>query len=844
MNTSILKKIAITFAGLGVLAAGVAAYVFFIRLGYLEPEPRRNMASAHVRESVDVYRDSYGVPHIYGNSTEDVMFALGYTMAEDRLFQIEMMRRASSGELAAAFGSRLVRYDKYSRLGAYTKDELSSMLDGMPPPDRRAFVTMVEGINHYVHEAIDNPDDKLPVEFGSMGIELKPFTPTDVLAAISTILRKFGSSGGTELTNQSFLQAMSERYGEDGAQVIFDDILPLTDPDAYAIALDQEQAPVFNAGQADLQLDQYLSPEALNDALALQSRETEMADVLSSVGLSRGASRTIVIGPERSATGNPLILQGTADGSEVHLSSPEFEFAGLAIAPMGLPTQGRNLTAGTVITTGERDTIDIFAVQTHPEDKYKYLYKGEWLQMDVRRETIEVKDGESITYEIARTVHGPVVMRDEAMNKAYAKRWAMWMEEANIWASVLGNLKSDSAEDYAERLDQGFASNTNISYADIDGNFGFKHTGNLPIRALDVDPRLPANGDGSEDWTGMHAHSEHPGLSNPDKGYIHAWNNNPATGTVYGDGARWGKHFRTHLPLELIESRDKISLEDLKEFNRVISASYYTVDLTLTSPKFFAAYFSEAAAATDNPRVAEAAKLMLDWDGLFTDADKDGYYDHPGQILFRAWLPIALETVFDDDIDDWWQKLDYDHYIPYQTSLLLRTLEGDDAGVPMQWDYFNGEARVDVIVKSIVATLDKVSESHTDADPTRWQEPVYWRYLTNDDARRGDKPLFGRRRSTAYSGGATMLRYLPKAMLDNGAPEWLAMMEISADKPYYYSAIPSGGQSWFINTGWKASPHINDQYELHNALEFKKVHLDKDTIVDTNESQLTIRPSQ
>jgi hypothetical protein len=69
-------------------------------------------------------------------------------------------------------------------------------------------------------------------------------------------------------------------------------------------------------------------------------------------------------------------------------------------------------------------------------------------------------------------------------------------------------------------------------------------------------------------------------------------------------------------------------------------------------------------------------------------------------------------------------------------------------------------------------------------------------------------------------------------------------MEISPDQPYYYSAIPSGGQSWFINTAWKASPHINDQYKLHNALEFKKVHLDKSTILKNQESHLRIRARQ
>jgi len=844
LKSSIKRKVISGLVGLCALAGCLAAYVFFFRLGYLEPDARREFVSANVQNTVDLYRDNYGVPHIYGESTEDVLFALGYAMAEDRLFQIEMMRRVSMGEMAAVLGPNLIEFDKSSRLKAYTQSELARMIDNMEAPDRKAFLSMVAGINHYVQEALDKPDEKLPLEFQSLGIDLKPFTAADILSGISSILRTFGSSGGTELTNQTFLEEMTARYGSETAQVIFDDILPLTDPDSYTIASDQNQTPSLSQQSAILPADRRLSSEAQAASLAMQEMEVASADVLSSAGLSRGASRTIVIGPERSATGNPLILQGTADGAEVHLSSPDIEFAGLAIAPMGLPVQGRNLNFGLVITTGERDTIDIFALKTDPKDKNRYFYKGEWHPMVVRTETIEVKGGESISLEIARTVHGPVVMRDEENNTVYSKRWAMWMKEASVWASVLNNLQYDSVDDYAAKLESAVTSNNNISYADKDGDFGFRHTGNLPIRAPGVDPRLPTLGDGSQDWIGLQHHSKNPSSRNPDKGFIHAWNNNPAPGTIYGDASRWGKHFRTHLPLELINSKEKISIEDLKEFNRIISASYYSVDLTLTSPAFFASFFVEAAAATDDARLKQAAELMADWNGLFLDSDKDGFYDHPGQILFQAWLPTALETVFSDDIGEWWHKLDDEIYIPYQTSLLLRALEGDNAGQPMQRDYFNGESRADVVLKSIEATLDKLSETYPDENVASWQQAVFWRYMQYEDAISGDLPQIRPRRSTTYSGGGTMLRYLPKAIRDNGAPEWLAIMEISPDKPYYYSAIPSGGQSRFINTGWKASPHINDQYELHNTLKFKTVHLDKDIIVKDSESHLSIQPPQ
>jgi len=112
----------------------------------------------------------------------------------------------------------------------------------MPAEGRRSFLAMVAVINHYVQEATDKPDEKLPIEFESLGIELKPYTPQEILATISNIMRIFGSSGGTELTNQTFLQEMTKRHGADVAKRIFDDILPLNDPDAYTIVSNNSAA--------------------------------------------------------------------------------------------------------------------------------------------------------------------------------------------------------------------------------------------------------------------------------------------------------------------------------------------------------------------------------------------------------------------------------------------------------------------------------------------------------------------------------------------------------------------------------------------------------------------------
>ncbi|MEM8985325.1 MAG: penicillin acylase family protein [Pseudomonadota bacterium] len=834
-----LKKILITLAAIITVTASVGGFIIYNRTGYLDVSGERTIKTSLVSTTVDVYRDAYGVPHIFGDRLEDILFASGYAMAEDRLFQIEMTVRAATGRLAELFGPDLIEPDKLARQNGYTRSDLDGMIANMPAPERRAFKSMVAGINLYVDEALSDPKAKLPFEFKTSKIELDRYEESEILAGITLILRYFGVSGGREITNQAFFDELIEKYDPQTAQLIFDDILPLTDPDAYATTLDAPQGDAQLSKQFLRHEGASLSPSGRKAAAEHAQRVFATKKAHARIGLSEGASRTILIGPERSATGNPLMMQATADGGDLHLVGPNFNFSGLNIRPLGIPVMGRGENIGLLITTGERDTRDTFFVETQANDKYAYRYDGAWRDMEVRTETILVKGQEPVTFKLARTVHGPVILWDEERNIAYTQRWAMWGKEADVWAGTLRFIQSDSAGAIKDTLPRVASTSSNISYADVNGDFGFRHMGDLPQRAPDADPRLPANGDGSQDWDGFVPADAAPVLYNPEKGYVMVWNNSPAPGTQYGDRSRWGKHFRTHLPVSLIENSGKISIDDLKRYNEILGRSFYSVDLNLTSPRFFDLYFEEVIAQSDDDKVKEAARLMMAWDGLFVDGDEDGFYDAPGLPIFLEWRKAALAAIFNDDIGEWWRTLDEKTYIPYQTSLLIRALEGDAAGAPMEYDYFNGRARADIVEDSIKQTLDTLAADYAGKELSAWKAPVFWRYL-DDTTEPKDKPMLLPGRATTYAGAATQLGHLPKAIVDNGMPDWTAIMEINPDTPYYYSATPSGGQSWFINTAWKASPHIRDQYALHNKFEYKTVSIEPSKIKENYVSHTRI----
>ncbi|MEM9421142.1 MAG: penicillin acylase family protein, partial [Pseudomonadota bacterium] len=241
LNLMLLRRKWTSLAVLLALLIGGACLALYGRIGYLDVSGEESFDTVFVSSPVTVYRDEFGVPHIFGDNIEDIMFASGYAMAEDRLFQIEMTVRAAMGQLAEILGPELVDHDKIARQNGYTPGELDSMIRNMPDDERRAFKSMVAGINLYVEQAASDPKSKLPLEFKASNIERTAFEEHEILAGVTLILRYFGASGGREVLNQSFLDFLRTKYDPQTADLIFDDILPLTDADAYSTAVDTMQ---------------------------------------------------------------------------------------------------------------------------------------------------------------------------------------------------------------------------------------------------------------------------------------------------------------------------------------------------------------------------------------------------------------------------------------------------------------------------------------------------------------------------------------------------------------------------------------------------------------------------
>src|SRR5918994_1077743 len=183
-------------------------------------------------EAVKIYRDEFGIPHIFAETNRGLFEAYGYTIAQDRLWQLELNRRAARGRLAEIFGSSAVNADRIARVTGYTDAELDAQFAMLTAEEQQIFDAYIGGINRYISEVALNPLTKLPFEFHALGFFPQPWTRRDSVAFGAFMVRRFGEIGGRELTNLSVLDSLIATHGPANGFAIFNDVRWINDPDS------------------------------------------------------------------------------------------------------------------------------------------------------------------------------------------------------------------------------------------------------------------------------------------------------------------------------------------------------------------------------------------------------------------------------------------------------------------------------------------------------------------------------------------------------------------------------------------------------------------------------------
>ncbi|HYI37546.1 MAG TPA: penicillin acylase family protein [Thermoleophilaceae bacterium] len=550
------------------------------------------------KAGVRIVRDRYGVPAITGSSDTDAWWGAGYAVAQDRLFQLELFRRATSGRLAEILGDTYLDDDLIARRDYYTDPELDAMLARIPVQLRRRAEAYRDGVNAWSAKVRSDPS-LLPGEFAALGATPPTWTLRDTARVGVFLARTVPSSDGREIENARALRELGPTAFAKLLPLRTNRAVPTVPPSSGYFAsqpgrtLRQERSALgrsqrwlrgvpLPAPKAEASASASSTPRAAVIprggsymwAIGRPARKARKCRTVKRRGRkARRRCRTAYRRPKR--PGNAYLFNGPQLGYsvpelfvELELHSPTQNMRGVTAAGIPVLGIGHNGHLAWGFTSGLSDEDDLYAETLAGRESYRH--KGATRPMDCRTERFDFKApvtdlpdligspgrlSGTRTERICRTLHGPV--QERAGGTAYARRYAIWGRELE---TIVGLSKLNDARTVrqADGALQGVTWNENVMAADERGDIGFWHPGLHPLRPRGYDERLPYPGTGEAEWRGLLDRRKTPYVINPRQGYLFNWNNIPSAGWTAGDSEATerlaGPYHRARL-LKLLVSR-------------------------------------------------------------------------------------------------------------------------------------------------------------------------------------------------------------------------------------------------------------------------------------------------
>jgi penicillin G amidase len=634
------------------VAGGTVIWWFVYR-----PLPQLNGAVqvAGLQKEVLVERDRWGVPHIRAGSVEDLAEAQGYVIAQDRLWQMDLLRRVSRGQLSEILGPATLEIDKEYRIlgfGRAAERDLAAM-DAL---SRAVMEAYARGVNHF----IEQHRKQLPLEFSLLEYSPQPWQPTDSLVIAGYMYQTLTDTWEEELNRAK----VTQRVGWERARDLFSqdaamDHFVVGDPN---VTNDGSQRSRAGSDEEDDEDD--MEPDAvLKAGISGSSNEAavgQYVDLTSALGRSvrgfladtRGeirhglGSNNWVVSGAHTATGKPLLANDThlelsipPIWYEVHLTAPGWNVKGFTLPGVPMVVIGHNDRIAWGFTNNGADVQDIYMEAFNPVSPDEYRVNGKWIKAQVFDEAIPVKGQPDEHLRVLVTRHGPVVHSEG--DKAYALRWTA-TEPGGLGNSYTWLGKAQNWEEFRGILKRVWGPAQNVVYADVEGNIGYIMAARVPIRKKGHG-EVPIPGDVDDfEWTGYIPFDQLPQALNPGSGLIVT-----ANARVVGPNYKpyltdhWEEPYRTARIYDLLHDKHDLRPADMLKVQTD----------TYTYPHAFLADQLSVAAKTSQPTDARTKKLiegLKDWNGI---ADADSAEVSFLDATRRAVLALLLEPYLGERTD-------------------------------------------------------------------------------------------------------------------------------------------------------------------------------------------------
>ncbi len=773
-----------------------------------QPRYSGQLTLAGLQEKVTVLFDRYGIPHIYARNQEDAYQALGYVHASERLFQMEIMRRAAAGRLAEILGEKLVKTDKFFRtLGIARQAEKNAARFFHDPsgPFQKAALAYLAGVNEFIAKG------KTPLEFRLLAIPKEKFTPTDIY--LNGALMAFGFAAGFQMDPLT-----TRIYHQFGWKYLKDLVLGWP-PDAKKIPVRQPDS-----------------------AIAARQLAATINGVVASlpVPLWIGSNGWVVSG-EKTQSGKVLFVNDThmmysqpSVWYEAHLECPGFSFYGNHAAGIPFALIGHSRFAAWGLTMFENDDVDFYTERANPDNPNQVWVDDHWEDLKIRPETIKVKGGDDVDFEVRISRHGPIISDiDEALARTADAPVAVWWSFYEFPTTTIHAFyhlaHAQNIDDARRAAAMINVPGLNVMYGDLNGNIAWWAAAKLVRRPAHVNSKLFLDGaSGRDEPLGFYDFDENPQIENPPWGYVYSANNQPDTfsGRLYpgyyvpDDRARRIVGYLQAGQNWSVEAMQKMDTDCISPVKPEITAEILTV-----------LQKSPVLVQTANHR--KASQILSNWTG-------DHQLKDVAPTIYYMLLACILENTFADELGaDDFKAIVSSHLMKRTVPVLIKN-DGS-----LWWDDTRTrdirETRRQIFAKSFDQAIKNL-EMQLGADIAFW----HWgkvHTLEHGHLLGRQKPLdkiFNVGPFPAAGGNETIVNLGFELNTRGEYPvSFGPAMRIILDfaKPENSLSVNPTGQS-----GNLFSPHYRDQAALFNSGKFRRQLMDRGQILTSRTAELILLP--
>ncbi len=579
---------------LAIAALCVVGYAYHVAASAL-PQLDGRVQISGLSAPVTVTRDGHGVPTIEAASLEDVFFAQGYVTAQDRLWQMDVMRRFAGGELSEILGAETIKLDREQKVLGLRAAAQKSMAIATAR-DRGFFESYARGVNAFIATHADH----LPIEFRILGYAPKPWTPEDSIVIANQMVK--------DLNYHYFFDALEREkiLAKLGPELTADLFVNRSWHDRPPTVMREDLSePPSDAGDDDDEDDD----EGPDNAV---TQKTSPVPFSEEEGIPVDGSNDWVVSGAHTVTGKPLLSDDMHLGHqmpnlwyEAHLKTGALDVAGVTLPGMPFVIVGHNQRIAWGFTNVGPTVTDVYIENFNAQGTYQ-TPKG-WVQPEHRTEVIHVKGNPDVNVDVKITRHGPVITElVPGETRPLALRWTLYEGLRIPFFDVNAAQNWDEFRRAFSQLD---APGQNVVYADVDGNIGYQTTGKVPIRAAG-DGSLPVSGaDDAHEWTSYIPFEKLPTVYNPPSGII-ATANGRITPDNYPQSVsmEWEAPWRTARIYHVLESGRQFSAADMLALETDVQSE----------PDLFAAerfVYAIDHASKPSARVKQAAEFLRAWDG-------------------------------------------------------------------------------------------------------------------------------------------------------------------------------------------------------------------------------------